>query len=86
MTYDEWKEERAGVFKYIAEEVSAEEVSELKVMESAAGFYIGTEYFDEEMQNWFPNERATPYMLTRGEAESMLEYWTKGSERIQYKN
>ena len=54
-------------------------VSELKVMESAAGFYIGTEYFDEEMQAWFPNERSTPYMLTRGEAESMMEYWNEGS-------
>ena len=85
MTYDEWKEERAGVFRYL-DSKEEEEVSELKVMESAAGFYLGSEAWDKELKAWTPYHRATPYMLTRSEAESMLEYWTKGSERVQYKD
>jgi len=49
-----------------------EGVSELKVMSSAAGWYIGTTYFDEECHCEFPNTRESGYYATEEEAEAAL--------------
>ena len=37
-------------------------VSHQMVLESNAGFYVGTLYWDKEMEGWFPHSRDTPYM------------------------
>ena len=48
------------------------DVSEPKVMRSAAGYYVGDVFYDSETQSWVPNSRHSPYM-TRAEAEDWLE-------------
>ena len=52
--------------------VPAEEVSELKVMCSAAGWYIGTSIFDYECGCELPNTRESGYYATEEEAEAAL--------------
>ena len=47
-------------------------ISELHVMKSAAGYYLGYTYFDEECQCWFPYDRESHYMATKEEAEAEL--------------
>ena len=44
-----------------------DKVSELQTMKSAAGWYAGTAYWDEEMGGWFPNSRESGYYYTRWE-------------------
>ena len=51
------------------------DVSESQVLQSAAGFYIGTTYYDEFMKGWFPNSRDSMYFNTRAEAERFLVWW-----------
>ena len=46
--------------------------SEFKVMQSAAGYYIGTTYYDEEMGGDFPYTRETHYFPDRESAEQAL--------------
>lgn len=46
--------------------------SELKVMESANGFYIGTTIYDEECGCEFPNTRESDYYATEIEAMAAL--------------
>jgi hypothetical protein len=48
------------------------DISEPKVMASAAGYYVGDVFYDEDMDGWIPNSRHTPYM-TKEEAENYLE-------------
>ena len=38
-------------------------LSELHVMKSAAGYYLGYTYFDEECQCWFPSVSYTHLTL-----------------------
>ena len=47
-------------------------LSELHVMKSAAGYYLGYTYFDEERQCWFPYDRESHYMGSKEEAEVAL--------------
>ena len=49
-----------------------EKISELQVMQSAAGYYLGHTYYDEEMEGWFPWSRETEYM-TKEDAVKTLE-------------
>ena len=49
-------------------------VSELKVMKSAAGFYLGTTKDVEE----FPYSRETGYFPTQEEAEKAFKSWKEG--------
>ena len=49
-------------------------VTELKVMCSAAGWYIGTGYIEEEGYE-VPNSRESGYFATRKEAEEELARW-----------
>lgn len=46
-------------------------MSELKVMQSAAGYYIGRSYFDLECECEFPYSRESGYM-TQADAEAAL--------------
>lgn len=48
------------------------DISKSCVMCSAAGWYIGTTYYDEEMKGWFPYDRYTGYFRTKEEAEKLL--------------
>ena len=47
--------------------------SEFKVMMSAAGYYIGTEIWDEECECFFPNTRESCYYATEEEAQRALD-------------
>ena len=55
--------------------VGDDPVSDLKVMQSAAGYYIGRSYFDLECGCEFPFSRESGYM-SRTEARERLEYDT----------
>lgn len=50
---------------------------ELQVLKSNAGFYIGTLYYDEEWDCYFPNSRETHYFATQEEAENYFEQMQK---------
>ena len=50
-----------------------EKISDNKVMKSAAGFYVGREYFDEDCQCWLPYDRQSGYWKTRESAENKLK-------------
>jgi hypothetical protein len=39
------------------------QVSELQVLKSNAGYYVGTTYYDSEMQGWFPYDRQSDYYI-----------------------
>jgi hypothetical protein len=51
-----------------------EEHNRLQILKSAAGYYLGTLYYDEEMEGWFPYSRDTMY-LTKDEATDLLYRW-----------
>ena len=55
--------------------VGDDPVSELKVMQSAAGYYIGRSYFDLECGCEFPFSRESEYM-TKADAVQRLKYDT----------
>lgn len=48
-------------------------ISELKVLQSAAGYYLGKVYWDREAKAWFPYDRYSGYFPTREAAEQALE-------------
>jgi hypothetical protein len=50
--------------------------SDLKVMRSEAGYYVGTEYVNDD---GFvePGSRESGYFKTREEAEKELEFWKR---------
>lgn len=52
--------------------VPHEAVSELKIMKSAAGYYVGRSYQDEESGGEFPYSRESGYFRTRAEAERSI--------------
>jgi hypothetical protein len=56
-----------------------EEHGDLQILKSAAGYYLGTLYYDKEMEGWFPNSRDTQY-LTKEEATGLLARWNEYSE------
>lgn len=47
-------------------------VSEFKVMQSGAGYYVGTTFFDPDINCQVPNSRETGYFRTYEEAEKAL--------------
>jgi hypothetical protein len=51
-------------------------ISEIQVLRSNAGYYIGRTYFDEETGCWFPYDRLSEgYYSTRQEADiALLSY------------
>lgn len=49
-------------------------ISKIKVLKSAAGYYIGREYFDDEMGGWFPYSRnSEEYFRSYDAAEKALK-------------
>lgn len=50
-------------------------ISEHKVLQSAAGYYVGTLYFDKEHKVWLPYDRASGYFETEAEAELQLFHY-----------
>jgi len=57
-------------------------ISMLKVMESAAGFYLGHTYIDQDLGMELPYDRQTDYM-SEEEAKHMLAQWEKEEEEFQ---
>lgn len=45
-----------------------ERISEVKVLQSAAGYYIGHLYYDEDMKGWLPYDRLTGYYVSKENA------------------
>lgn len=50
-----------------------DEISELKVFQSRAGYYVGRQQYDQEMEAWIPHNRISSYMNKRDHAENLLE-------------
>ena len=48
-------------------------ISEYKVMKSPAGYYVGKEYYDQEMIGWFPYSRNSEYFKSQKEAKRLLD-------------
>ncbi len=49
-----------------------DQISEVKVLKSAAGYYIGYLYFDTEMRVWLPYDRLSGYYATKEDAAQDL--------------
>lgn len=49
-----------------------EQISEVKVLKSAAGYYIGHLYFDTDMKVWLPYDRLSGYYATKEDAAQDL--------------
>lgn len=47
-------------------------LTELKILKSNAGFYIGREYFDEEIGRYLPYSRESDYFRSREEVQKVL--------------
>lgn len=52
-------------------------LTELKVLKSNAGFYIGREYFDEEIGGYLPYSRESNYFKERSQAEHYFRNFRK---------
>ncbi len=48
-------------------------VGEYKVMKSPSGYYVGKEYYDQEMIGWFPYSRNSEYFKSHKEAKKLLK-------------
>jgi len=73
-----WKSSGPGDIGFIPgpleEEILEEEqLRGPQVMVSAAGYYVGYEYYDEEFGFWGPYDRVTGYYASEGEAQAALE-------------
>lgn len=49
-------------------------ISDHQVLQSNAGYYVGTLYFDKEIGGWLPNSRVSDYYKSKMEAKSYLHY------------
>ena len=47
-------------------------ISEIKILKSAAGYYIGYLYFDTDMRVWLPYDRLSNYYKTKEDASKEL--------------
>jgi hypothetical protein len=56
-------------------------LSEMQVMRSAAGYYLGRAAWDEEHGFAEPGSRESGYFATRAEAERELKSWNVGLEQ-----
>lgn len=52
-------------------------LSPLKVLQSAAGYYIGQLYFDRDMEVWLPYDRVSGYYVTKQDALDDLPSFEK---------
>jgi Uri superfamily endonuclease len=50
------------------------EISDHQVLQSNVGYYVGTLYFDSEMNEWFPDLRISHYFKSKKEAQKHLDY------------
>jgi hypothetical protein len=50
----------------------SEKISEVKVLKSAAGYYIGHLYLDNDMKVWLPYDRLSGYYVTKEDAAEDL--------------
>jgi len=61
------------LYKHFEERESIMDISEYKVMKSPAGYYVGKEYYDQEMIGWFPYSRNSEYFKSHKEAKKLLK-------------
>tara|TARA_B110000259_G_C13645065_1_gene253920 strand:- start:230 stop:415 length:186 start_codon:yes stop_codon:yes gene_type:complete len=54
-------------------EEKKDKVSEPLVMKSAAGYYVGLQYFDEDAQCWLPYDRLGTYYAEESSAIEELK-------------
>jgi hypothetical protein len=50
------------------------EISNLQVMRSAAGFYVGQSYLNRQSGYWEPWSRESEYFETHGDAQAYLNF------------
>jgi hypothetical protein len=61
---------------YTANATTFSHISETRILRSAAGYYIGHLYWDDEMRGWFPWDRISEgYYSTKEEAMPELRSW-----------
>ena len=48
------------------------DISQLQVLKSNAGYYLGRTYHDHEINAWLPYDRQSDYFSTREQAEQAL--------------
>ena len=51
-------------------------------MQSNAGWYAGSIYWDEQMQGWYPHDRHTMYVSTEEEAQKLANKFNEESHAI----
>lgn len=62
--------------------MTTEKISEHKVLASAAGYFVGREYWDVEGGYWGPWSRDSGYFRTREEAEAFVPEVVAGRGRV----
>lgn len=58
--------------------------TEMEILESAAGYYIGTRYWDAELKFWDAGSRDSAYFATYEEAEKFLKMVEKVTNPTEY--
>jgi hypothetical protein len=54
-----------------------DQISEVKILKSVAGYYIGYLYFDKDMNAWLPYDRISGYYVTKEDAAQDLPSFTE---------
>ena len=58
------------------------EISRPLPMESEAGWYVGSVYWDSTCKSWLPNARSTHYVESRRDAQKLMSYEAVGLEDL----
>ena len=58
--------------------------TEVRILKSAAGWYLGTLYFEHEFDAWVPGSRDSEYFRTEADAERFLEHVKKAPNPNEY--
>lgn len=61
-----------------------EKYTDLKICQSAAGYYVGTQYWDDELKFWDAGSRDSGYFATKEEAEAYLKMVTESKNPQEY--
>jgi hypothetical protein len=62
-----------------------EQISELQVMSTPAGYYIGRFYYDKDLHTWLPYDRQSNYFKRKHQAEEHLQLMKLAEEVLQHK-
>jgi len=57
-------------------------ISELQIMKSSAGWYLGHSYIDTETNEEGPWDRVSYYFKNKTDVNKAFDYWIKENESI----